>query len=254
MNSNSLLIIIFCTLLHSSSYAKESIVFIYENPTTQLESKLKNELQASATLKDVSSFINNYFQLPKTLSLIFGSNDGPLYDPEKNKIFIPYQFIVEIKNRFNKAKYKETGVSNTQATMDSLMHTIFHEFAHAIIFSHELPVVGKEEDAADGLATVLLIEYFEEGQEIAISAADLFNLESYDKTELEEEDFWSEHSLDIQRYYSTLCHIYGSSPEKYATLFEKEYLSEDRGDICINDYEILSRNWLTLLEPYMKQQ
>ncbi|MCW9000601.1 MAG: DUF4344 domain-containing metallopeptidase, partial [Kangiellaceae bacterium] len=65
-------------------------------------------------------------------------------------------------------------------------------------------------------------------QEIALSAADLFYLESEDRTELDEQDFWGEHSLDLQRYYSTLCHVYGSDPDKYKAILEQDYFSEYR--------------------------
>ncbi len=131
------------------------------------------------------------------------------------------------------------------------MHTLFHELAHALISIYELPVIGKEEDAADGLASVLLIEFFEDGQEIAISAADLFDLESDDK-EIFEDDFWNEHSLDAQRFYSTLCHVYGSEPEKYGYLVEQSAFSEERAELCIEEYEILSSSWFGLLKPYIK--
>lgn len=55
---------------------------------------------------------------------------------------------------------------------------------------YDLAIVGKEEDATDALATILLIEFFEQGQEIARSAADLFDLESSDIQTFEEADFW----------------------------------------------------------------
>ncbi|MCW9016846.1 MAG: DUF4344 domain-containing metallopeptidase, partial [Kangiellaceae bacterium] len=176
----------------------------------------------------VINLINHSFNLPQKLKFTFGGDDGPLYDSTNNEIIIPYFFIEEVKQRFTKAKYSETGVNEKQATMDSLMHIMFHEFAHALIFMYEIPVLGKEEDAADGLASVLLIEFFDGGQEIALSAADLFYLESEDRTELDEQDFWGEHSLDLQRYYSTLCHVYGSDPDKYKAILEQDYFSEYR--------------------------
>lgn len=113
-------------------------------------------------------------------------------------------------------------------------------------------MLGKEEDAVDALANVLLIEFYDGGGDIAISAADLFDLESADVDELEDADFWDEHSLDVQRYYSTLCHVYGSDPQGYGYLLEDAEFSEDRSELCVEEYETISDSWLDLLEPYMK--
>ena len=48
-----------------------------------------------------------------------------------------------------------------------------HEFAHALIHNFELPVLGREEDAADGIATVVLLKA-EEGGLYAIDAAEFW--------------------------------------------------------------------------------
>lgn len=240
--------------LSTTVYAKGNAISSFTKPTSNIETRIKNDLENEGDIETVTDFINDYFILSEDLIFVIGGKDGPAYDPETNEILIPYNFITEIKNRFVKAKYKETGVTAKEATKDALMHTLFHEFAHAIIAMHELPVLGKEEDAADSLAAFLLIDYFENGQEIAISAADLFDLESDDIKTFEEADFWDEHSLDAQRYYSTLCHVYGSDPDTYAHMLEEDTFSEDRADLCIEEYENLSRSWLTILKPVMKKQ
>ncbi len=117
-----------------------------------------------------------------------------------------------------------------------------------------IPVLEKQEDAVDGLADLLLIEYFENGQDIVISAADLFDLESRDTDPLEETDFWDENSLDVQRYYMAMCHVYGSAPNQYKDLPGLLGFSDKRAENCIEDYETLSDNWHRLLQPYMKEQ
>lgn len=235
-------------------FASTEAEFVYEKPLNSTDLAVHAELQSSGTVESVVEFINGQFILSESLTFLIGGDDGPLFDPEANEIIIPYAFVEEVNNRFDAAKYSETGVSEEDATEDALMHTLFHEFAHAIIFMHEIPVLGKEEDAADTLATVLLIEFFDNGQEIALSAADLFGLESEDKDELTDEDFWDEHSLDDQRYFSTLCHIYGSDPKAYSDLLKQADISQDRADLCIEEYGQISRSWLKLLEPYMKKE
>lgn len=242
-----------CFLFDTAVSADTGAQVVFEKTSSQLEASIKNEIKKSHFVEDFADFINEQFKLNQPLYLVIGEQDGPLYDPESNKILIPYLFIEEIKSRFQNAKYAESGVSVNDATLDALMHTLFHELAHALIWTYELPVLGKEEDAADNLATVLLIEYFEDGAEIAISAADLFDLESADRAVLEDEDFWDEHSLDDQRFYSTMCLVYGSDPDTYSNLKTELGFTEQRAELCIVEYESVSRSWFDVLEPHMHQ-
>lgn len=253
MNITKVIIAISFSLFYmTSAIAENKLRTKFEKPVNKEETNIQKELKASDTTKAVVELINEIIKLSKPLTIVYGGSDGPLFDSRTNEIIIPYSFVQEIKRRFITVKYSESGVSVADATMDALMHTLFHEIGHALIYMHELPVLGKEEDAVDSLATVLLIEYFEDGQEIAISAADLFDLESDDITEFGEQDFWDEHSLDAQRFYNTLCHVYGSNPKQYKYLLKDGLFSEDRAVLCIEEYEHILSSWLKLLKPYLK--
>jgi len=238
----------------SSASADNKAVVIYDKPLHKSERVEEKEIRDSGIAEAVVAFINEKFILSQPIQFIFGSDDGPLFDSQTNKVQIPYSFLREVKKRFKRAKYTQSGVSVLDASLDSVMHTLFHELAHALIYMHDIPVIGKEEDAADGLATILLIEFFDEGAEIAISAADLFDLESEDIVEFEEADFWDEHSLDLQRFYSTLCYVYGSDPKKYSSSITDIGFPEQRADNCIIEYENALKSWLMLLKPYMKDK
>ncbi|WP_019613800.1 DUF4344 domain-containing metallopeptidase [Psychromonas ossibalaenae] len=241
-----------CVFLITTAYAKQTAVVVYTDPVNALEKSIQKQLQVSDTVESMVTLSNDTFKLNKQLSIVFGGEEGPLFDPETNEILIPYTFIDEINRRFKAVKYAETGVSIEDASSDVLMHTLFHELAHALISMYELPIVGKEEDAADSLAVLLLVEYFEDGAEIAISAADLFDLESMDNEIIEEQDLWDEHSLDAQRFYTTLCHVYGSSPESYSDIPKQLGFSQERAEFCVDDYANMLNSWLTLLKPYIK--
>jgi hypothetical protein len=63
-----------------------------------------------------------------------------------------------------------------------------HEAGHAFIADQNIPVLGKE-DAVDHFATILLLNYVDSGDDIAISAADMFTFESEDRKEFCEFQF-----------------------------------------------------------------
>lgn len=211
-----ILALILLSTLASCVDAAEKANVVYEKTESTTETIIKEKLISSDVVNSVLVFIRKNLRLSSTLTILFGGEDGPFFDSKDNKIVIPYALIQVVESRFVLANYSaETGRNIDDATQHTLMHMLLHELAHALIFMHDLPVVGKEEDAADSLATILLIEFFKDGQEIAISAADSFAILDQDIGQFKEWDFWSEHSLNIQRYYSTLCHVYGSEPSKY---------------------------------------
>jgi len=233
---------------------RDGIQVEYKTPKNKVEQQILKDLQFTGVIDSWAGIINEEFVLPEQLRLVIGSNDGPLFDPEKVAIEIPYSFVSETKEQFIAEKYRKTEGSGLDATMDILLHTLFHEFSHAIIVLYDLPITGREEDAADGLATLLLIEFFEDGQEIALSAADLFDLQSQEIAILEDQDFWDEHSLDAQRYYSTLCYVYGSAPGLYDGILQDAGLPAERKEFCLEEYDNLYNAWFTLLKPYLKFQ
>ncbi|MGF1765486.1 DUF4344 domain-containing metallopeptidase [Aliivibrio kagoshimensis] len=250
MTLKTLLLSAFLFISSGSLYANETVTIEYLKPNDAQEQQYKEIIENSPTVAQVQQLITQNFALSRPLLITFGGEEGPLFDPQLNQIFVPYHFLTEIEARFSKEKYSESGVSVETAVMDSLVHTLLHEFGHALIAMHDLPVLGKEEDAVDGFANIMLIAHFKEGAEMVISAADLFDFESSDRTELSAPDFWDEHSLDLQRYFTSICHVYGSDPDKYDELLKSEEMLEERGEFCLQEYNNLEFSWYSLLEKY----
>lgn len=196
--------------------------------------------------------LNNTLKLKQSILIVAGAEDGPLYDGDAYEILMPDDFAIETYETFKQAEYVETEEELYEVTIDVIAHTIFHEAGHALVHQLELPITGKEEDAVDNLATILLLNTYEEGDQVALSAADIFAIYDQDKDEFAEEDFWGEHSVDIERFYNGICLIYGSEPEEYEDLLIELDIDEERAEMCIEDYVREERSWFTLLKPYMK--
>ena len=99
---------------------------------------------------------------------------------------------------------------------------LYHELGHALIDQLGLPVLGREEDAADNLASIMMIPEQADPMmdELIIGAADGWYLGNLWQQEAgnAEPTWWGEHALDMQRFYSVVCLMYGSDPAASPTL------------------------------------
>ncbi|MFK8081886.1 MAG: DUF4344 domain-containing metallopeptidase [Granulosicoccus sp.] len=191
------------------------------------------------------SFVDDLLRFAQPVRVLHEVEEGPLYDPDTQEIWMPGSFADNIQAYFDD---EDAPVS------DVYFHTLMHEIGHVLFNQYDLPMLAREEDAADALASVLLLEYVDNGAQIALNAAEMFGLESEEYEWFEQSDFWSEHSLEIQRYYTTLCHVYGSDPAQHEELVNDEYgLSRERADNCVDEYARIRTGWLGVLKPYLKR-
>lgn len=158
---------------------------------------------------------------------------------------------------------EEVGNFSTQV----VMFVFLHELGHALIDLLDLPVVGREEDAADEFATLMLLEAAQElrqagEQQQAETVVDAVvnaalswrlmwkGMEPRLAAGRHDLPWWDEHSLHIQRFYNIVCMIYGSDPERFARLAEHAGLPEKRRAQCPHDYAQHRRAWEKLGAPY----
>lgn len=138
----------------------------------------------------------------------------------------------------------------------NILFTLYHEAGHALIAELGLPVVGREEDAVDMLAAVLMIpaEPDEVADQHIIAAADAFAM-SHDLAveygePMDEGLFAGEHGLDLQRYYQLVCLIYGSDPEGFADFAADSGLPPERAEACPAEYVQAVTSWDRLIAPH----
>ncbi|EGA64889.1 DUF4344 domain-containing metallopeptidase [Vibrio brasiliensis] len=239
-------------LLSASAFAdSDSVVIRYLEPQNQVEKTAKSDIEQSGVNQTLVDLSESLFPFRKTLTIEYGGDQGPLYDPELHQVQMPYEFYQQALDYFKKNEYdKKYGKSAQAGAIDTVLHTLLHEAGHAYIADQNIPILGKEEDAVDNFAALMMIEYVENGEDAAISAADMFAFESEDRPDYYDfGEYIDEHSFDLQRYFSTLCLVYGSNPEKHKGLLdevENDYLA-DRKDFCIYQYQTVAQNWHSYL-------
>ena len=86
-----------------------------------------------------------------------------------------------------------------------------HELGHGLINEMNMPVLGREEDAADSFAIVTALNMGSRFSErVLIEAAKGLVLSSKrDKKQGNALEFYDEHGLDLQRAYNVVCFMFG---------------------------------------------
>ncbi len=139
----------------------------------------------------------------------------------------------------------------------NVIATFYHELGHAMIHVLELPVLGREEDAADALSAYLTHQIWDEEAATAI-IADSANAYLMYNAEAEAGDyetpFWDEHSLDLQRYYNLICLFYGADPGNRDFIITDFELPEDRAERCPDEFAQTDAAWGGMLEGAAYQQ
>lgn len=138
----------------------------------------------------------------------------------------------------------------------NVLFIIFHELGHALIAEFELPVLGREEDAVDNFASVLLAPDKDDPERDATVLTDAITgwFAYADMTALEEIEWWAVHGPDRQRAYQIACLLYGSEAGAYDNLAEEIGLPGERRGECAGEYQTVFNSWITLLAPHMPDE
>ncbi|HEX5719994.1 MAG TPA: DUF4344 domain-containing metallopeptidase [Thermoanaerobaculia bacterium] len=242
----------------------------YEKAENEDYQELEAIFKETRLLEDTVQELNNVFALPSQVPVVFKEcgDVNAFYEPETQEISLCWELVEYYAGMFlSEEQTEEEATEGGEAVAGATLFTFFHELGHALIDLYDLPITGREEDAVDQLATMILLEGGEEGEMAALNGAwsflteeeeDIAGEEEYsteEDVEAEEEElaFWDEHSLDEQRFYNIVCWSYGKNQEGFQYLVDDETLPEGRAERCPAEYDRMSRSWDALLDPYVKE-
>ena len=137
----------------------------------------------------------------------------------------------------------------------NLLFALVHEVGHALVTEMGLPVLGREEDAADAYAVVSMLRIgMSFSENVLIDAAkSWFLADERAQTEGIKAAFYDEHGMDKQRAYQIVCLMVGSDPDKYGKLATEVGMPEQRQAGCEGDYSNAKWSWDTLLKSHLRR-
>ena len=174
-------------------------------------------------------------RLPRTLTLKAEScgEANAWYDAPTGVITFCYELVRDfVKSASKSGKFSLTP---EQAVIGPFLFIVLHETAHAVFAELAVPVLGREEDAADQVAAYAATQLGGDFAERMLRAA-AFMYDTDSARKPGEDDFADVHGLDRQRFYNVLCIAWGSDPKRYAFAKDLGKLPDERAEGCADEY------------------
>ena len=140
------------------------------------------------------------------------------------------------------------------ALIGPTVDVFLHEVGHAVFDMLEVPVFGREEDAADLFSAYIILHFAPTDAKRLIQGVAFLGAKDAEEAQAkapELKDFADSHGLPAQRYFTVLCMAYGFDPKVYADAITFGKLPEDRAETCADEYAVLERAFSKLIRPYV---
>src|SRR4029077_9814108 len=211
-----------------------------------------DRLKEVSFLEKLQQFLTP-FRLPRALLVKVEGCDGDanaFY--ENNVITICYEYI-ELLRKTMPAETTAAGVTPIDAIVGPLFDTSLHEFAHALFEMLRLPVLGREEDAADQLSAYITMQLGKvEARRLIGGAAYAYKTEAEAATTPPTmTQFANVHGTPAQRFYNVLCIAYGADEQLFGYVVERGYLPKERAEDCKDEYRQVARAYEKLFGPHV---
>jgi hypothetical protein len=226
---------------------------IYEDPKKPEQADLASKMKERKILEGAAEMLSA-LKLPKALTLKAATcgESNAWYDSETDVITFCYELVQDFAKGARKSD--QFKLTPEQAVVGPFMFIVLHETAHAVFHLLAVPVLGREEDAADQVAAYAATQLGGDFAERMLRAAAFMYDQDSATRKPGEEDFADVHGLDRQRFYNVLCLAWGSDPKRYAFAKEIGKLPDDRAEGCEDEYKQVRYAVQTLIRKNVDQK
>jgi hypothetical protein len=228
------------------------IQYEYVAPKDPAHQTIHDQMKQGRALEHLQELLAP-LRLPYPLTLKVTGCDGvknAFYNDEV--ITVCYELLAEIlKNA--PAQDLPIGVSRADTVIGPVLDIFLHETGHAVFNMLQIPVLGREEDAADQFSAYVMLRLSkDEARRMILGSAYHHRIQMPGpQVTLPLQLFSDEHSTPAQRAFNVLCIAYGSDKKLFADIVEKDFLPKRRAEGCETEYEDLTFAMTKLIGPHI---
>ena len=228
----------------------------YETPANARLASVMNELKSRRVLEQLSEFVVP-MRLPHVFHLVARQCNvvNAFYSPEDWSLTICYELVDATIRGAPNADQLKSGLTREEVIVGEVVFGVLHELGHAAFDMLEVPVFGREEDAADQMAVFLSMQLSPQVERMVATGNYYFftGLEAAGSGQTEWSSFADEHGTAGQRRYNGLCWAYGGDRELFKDYVEQGLLPQDRAQGCRDEYlrirDAFNRTVLPFIDP-----
>jgi hypothetical protein len=227
----------------------------YVEPTSADSQSLYKLLKEHRVLEKIRDLLNP-LRLPHRMLLQVRGCDGISNAwSDEESVTVCYEYLGDIwKNAPEKAT--PAGIAPADTLIGPLVDVFLHEAGHTTFAALQIPIFGREEDAADQFSAYIMLRFGkEESRRLILGSAYQYKGDLSSPTvTLAQQKFADEHGTPAQRFFNLLCAAYGADPKLFADIVEKGFLPQDRAAGCEREYIQISHAFETLIGPHIDRR
>jgi hypothetical protein len=227
----------------------------YRAPTSAQFQSVYESLKGRKILEELQRFLAP-LNLPYSLRLVTREcgEVNAFYSPSDRSLNLCYELVADIIDKAPNTVSNDGFITREAAIVGDIVGVVLHEGGHMLFDMLDVPVFGREEDAADETASFLALQFNKDVARTIVKGFVYSWAREQDPTASSPMDVWSdEHGSASQRMYNALCLAYGGDPKTFQEFVDRGWLPKKRADHCDQEYAQLKLAFVNTVLPFIDQ-
>ena len=233
-----LTVFMYCAIAVQAQTARTS----YERPNDPRMFETYTAFQESKLLESMRGTVLRRFNVENVLSLSFRNcgQSNAVYRSDVKEIIMCWELLGSVIDS-SARRFSSNRDHLINASISTFIFILYHELGHALVDLKKTPTFGREEDNADQIAALLMLEdnLKKNHAESNVAMLGVFDFwQANNNQYLSKHELTGQHSLGQQRAYNVICWAIGSDPiSRYKHLSRLTNFPIQRIDSCIKEYQ-----------------
>jgi hypothetical protein len=235
--------------------ANPKVEIAYVPPTAPELQSVYQVLKDRRILEELQHFFAP-LRLPHPLRLLAKQCDtiNAWYNPVERSLNFCYELVAWLVRNAPQTVSEDGFVTREAAIFGGFVGVVLHESGHMMFDMFDVPVFGREEDAADEMASFMALQFNKEVERAIVKGFAYFHATSQDPSAASPMRAWSdEHGTASQRLYNTLCLAYGGDPLTFKEFVDRGWLPKKRAAHCGQEFSELKLAFVKTVSPFIDQ-
>jgi hypothetical protein len=227
----------------------------YVAPKSPEHQPVLDLIKEHRTLEKIQQLLSP-LRLPSRLLIKTEGCDGvsnAYYDD--GAVTVCYEYLDDVWNNVPEEP-TSAGVAPIDALIGPVMDVFLHEAGHAVFDLLQVPLFGREEDAADQFSVYMMLKMEkDEARRLIMGTAYQYHNDVQSSTvTLPLQKFADAHGTPSQRYFNVLCLAYGADKELFADFVSRGLLPKERAESCEDEHAQVEFAFDRLITPSVDQE